>query len=57
MHIPTRRKIQARIKAWSISIAFMFSCFVVIWILSILTDKMNDKVQEQEEAGIKDATA
>ena len=44
LHVTTKKKIEVRIKAWSISIAFMIGCFIMIWVLSILTDKMNDRV-------------
>jgi hypothetical protein len=46
IHITTGEKIKCRIYAWSISITFMFACFIMTWALTELSESMNDKAEE-----------
>ncbi len=55
VHIPTNHKIKARIKAWSISITFMLLCFFLVWFLTGVADKLNEKAEEEEAEGIKNS--
>lgn len=57
VHITTGEKIKCRLKAWTISICFMFSCFFMIWGLTNMSEGMSDKVEEQQKAGIVDKFA
>jgi hypothetical protein len=55
VHIKTNQKIKARIKAWSISIAFMTACFFLVWGLTEFGDIVNDKAEDMEKQGHKSA--
>jgi hypothetical protein len=55
VHIPTNHKIKARVKAWSISITFMLSCFFLVWFLTEIGDKLTEKAEEEEAEGIRNS--
>lgn len=42
-------------KAWTISITFMFLCFFLVWFLTEIADTLNEKAEEEEAEGIKNS--
>jgi hypothetical protein len=53
IHIRTKTKIIARVQAWSFSLLFMATCFFLIWGLTELGDRVNEKAEEMQRNGEK----